>query len=99
MAPIIFERTVLCFFDVLKGMEAAELHDTLKETIRDTRSLLKGVKKLNPKRSNFDIKLVRCVLKYVLPPQDYAKISKYITLMVKQFRNAQNAHNPLIAAM
>ena len=97
--PIFSNEQFSVFVDVLKDMKAAELHDILKEALRETESLLKDMQKLNPKSRNFDIKLVRCVLKYFLPPQEYAEISKYIPLMVKQFRNAQNAHNPLIAAM
>ena len=87
------------FVNALKGMDATELHYNIKEALRDTRSLLKALKKLNPKRRNFDIKLVGCVLKYLLPTQDYAAVEMYIPLIVKQFRNAQNAHNPLVAAM
>ena len=97
--PIFSNEQFSVFFDVLKGMEAAELCNIFTETVRETRLLLKDVKKLNPKRRNFDIKLVRCVLKYFLPPQEYEAVKMYIPLMVKQFRNAQNAHNPLIAAM
>ena len=83
-------------FNVLKGKAAKELYDNLKGSIRDTKSILKEVKKLNPKRKNFDVKLARCVLKHLLSPQEYWVIKRYIPLMVK---NLRNAHDPLLADM
>ena len=84
------------FSNEMKGMDAEELYVNVKEAFRDTRSLLKEVKKLNPKRRNFDIRLVRCVLKHLLSPQEYWVIKRYIPLMVK---NLRNAHDPLLADM
>mmetsp|Transcript_15445 Transcript_15445/g.44679 ORF Transcript_15445/g.44679 Transcript_15445/m.44679 type:complete len:308 (+) Transcript_15445:262-1185(+) len=82
----------------LKGMEADELYSGLKEALRSVKLIAKDMKKLNPKKKNFDVKATRCILKHILSPQEFAAISGHIPMLVKQFEDAQNAQNPHVAA-
>ena len=91
------------FVDALKGMDAAELYYyNIKEALRDTRSLLKaGPQKVEPQAKK--LRHQTCWVRpkvFVSNPRLCGRRNVHSShRLSKQFRNAQNAHNPLVAAM
>jgi len=98
MSPMLSNIEHPILISALKPMEADELYSGLKEALRSVKLIAKDMKKLNPKKKNFDVKATRCILKHILSPQEFAAISGHIPMLVKQFEDAQNAQNPHVAA-